>query len=68
MISCIHLQSLNQLITSGELILTAGVEPTDVYIVMYGVVSNMDPTGHVILDHLSQGNSFGEVETSIDVI
>ena len=50
-------------ITSGELILKAEAEPTGIYIVMDGVVSIMDSTGHVILGHLSQGDSFGEVET-----
>ena len=40
-------------ITSGELILTPGAEPTGVYIMMNGIVSIMDPTGHVILGHLS---------------
>ena len=45
-------------ITSGELILMAGTEPTGTYIVMDDVVSIMDPNGHVILGHLSQGDNF----------
>ena len=44
--------------TSGGLILTAGAEPTGVYIVMDGVVSIMNPTDYVILVYLSQGDSF----------
>ena len=62
-IDFLQTSAISKPITSGELILTAGAEPTGIYIVMDGVVSIMDPTSHVILGHLSQGDSFGEVET-----
>ena len=65
-IDFLQTSAISKPITSGELILKAGAEPTGIYIVMDGVVSIMDPTGHVILGHLSQGDSFGEVETLIN--
>ena len=62
-IDFLQTSAISKSITSGELILKAGAEPTSIYIVMDGVVSIMDPTGHVILGHLSQRDSFGEAET-----